>query len=164
MENAITFLNSVVSLIFPPSYVFACASICCSSLGWSEQEKGTGATWQEEADRCQGRSSQTETDRPSLPTVSGKQWLLPDRNELSEETHGLTKQETLLRMGTRGENSRAREPRRTALHVACSLRFYGNGVSFWVVSGRSLWLSILPGGAWVTQPGWISAIRIMGCW
>ena len=37
------------------------------------------------------------------------------RNELSEETHGLTKQETLLRRDARVENSRARKPRRTAL-------------------------------------------------
>ena len=33
------------------------------------------------------------------------------RNELSEETHVLTKQEILLRKGTRVENSRVREPR-----------------------------------------------------
>ena len=37
------------------------------------------------------------------------------RNELSEETHVLTKQEILLGKGTRVENRRAREPRRTAL-------------------------------------------------
>ena len=37
------------------------------------------------------------------------------RNELSEETHLLTKQETLLGKGTRVESSRVREPRRTAL-------------------------------------------------
>ena len=36
-------------------------------------------------------------------------------NELSEETHVLTKQETLLGRGTRAESSRIREPRRTAL-------------------------------------------------
>ena len=36
-------------------------------------------------------------------------------NELSEETHVLTKQETLLGKGTRAESSRVREPRRTAL-------------------------------------------------
>ena len=36
-------------------------------------------------------------------------------NELSEETHVLTKQEILLGKGTRGESSRVREPRRTAL-------------------------------------------------
>ena len=36
-------------------------------------------------------------------------------NELSEETHVLTKQETLLGKGTRVESSRVREPRRTAL-------------------------------------------------
>ena len=36
-------------------------------------------------------------------------------NELSEETHVLTKQEILLGQGTRVESSRVREPRRTAL-------------------------------------------------
>ena len=34
------------------------------------------------------------------------------RNELSEETHLLTKQEILLGKGTRMESSRVREPRR----------------------------------------------------
>ena len=37
------------------------------------------------------------------------------RSELSEETHVLTKQETLLGRGARVESSRIREPRRTAL-------------------------------------------------
>ena len=37
------------------------------------------------------------------------------RSELSEETHVLTKQETLLGKGTQAESSRVREPRRTAL-------------------------------------------------
>ena len=36
-------------------------------------------------------------------------------NELSEETHVLTKQEILLGKGTRVESCRVREPRRTAL-------------------------------------------------
>ena len=36
-------------------------------------------------------------------------------NELSEETHVLTKQEILLGRGTRVESSMVREPRRTAL-------------------------------------------------
>ena len=37
------------------------------------------------------------------------------RNELSEVTHVLTKQEILLGKGTRVESSRVREPGRTAL-------------------------------------------------
>ena len=37
------------------------------------------------------------------------------RNELSEDTHVLTKQEILLGKGTRVESSRVRKPRRTAL-------------------------------------------------
>ena len=40
------------------------------------------------------------------------------------------------------ENVRVREPRRTALHMACCLRVYGGGgVSFWIDSGQSscLW-------------------------
>ena len=36
-------------------------------------------------------------------------------NELSEETHVLTKQEIILGQGPRVESSRVREPRRTAL-------------------------------------------------
>ena len=39
-------------------------------------------------------------------------------NELSEQTHVLTKQEILLGKGTRVESSRVREPRRTALSYA----------------------------------------------
>ena len=50
------------------------------------------------------------------------------RNELSEETHVLTKQEILLGKGTQVESSRVREPRRTVL--AHSLGFYGDGVNF----------------------------------
>ena len=37
------------------------------------------------------------------------------RNELSKETHVLTKQEILLGKGARAENSKLREPRGTAL-------------------------------------------------
>ena len=37
------------------------------------------------------------------------------RNELSEETHMLTKQKILLRRGTWAEIARVREPRRTAV-------------------------------------------------
>ena len=39
---------------------------------------------------------------------------LTQRNKLSEETHLLTEQETLLGRGARAENNRVREPRRTA--------------------------------------------------
>ena len=43
-------------------------------------------------------------------------------NDLSKETHVLTKQEILLGKGTRVESS---------------LGFYGDGISFWVVFGQS---------------------------
>ena len=51
----------------------------------------------------------------------------------------LTKQESLLERGALVESSRVREPRRAHVlcHVARSLRFYGSGVSVWVVSGQS---------------------------
>ena len=45
-------------------------------------------------------------------------------NELSEETHMLTKQEILLGKGTRVESSRVREPRRTAV---------SHGLQSWVL-------------------------------
>ena len=57
-------------------------------------------------------------------------------NELSEETHMLTKQEILLGKGTWVESSRVREPRRTALPHG-SLGFYGDRISFWVVFSQS---------------------------
>ena len=50
----------------------------------------------------------------------------------------LTKQEILLGKGTWVESSGVREPGRTALPVARSLRFSGDGISFRVVFGQSL--------------------------
>ena len=50
------------------------------------------------------------------PLPGPKAGLLSDtQNELSKETHVLTKQEIFLGKGTRVESSRVREPRRTAL-------------------------------------------------
>ena len=51
----------------------------------------------------------------------------------------LTKQKTLLGRGARAEGSRVNEGNLGALlcHMACSLRFYRNGINFWVVSGQS---------------------------
>ena len=53
-------------------------------------------------------------------------------NELSEETHVLTKQEILLGKGTWVESSRVREPRRTALPHGSVFMVMG------LVSGLSL--------------------------
>ena len=55
-------------------------------------------------------------------------------NELSEETHILTKQETAGKEGCLVGSSRARGPGELLCQVAHSLRFYGDGVSFLVVS------------------------------
>ena len=56
-------------------------------------------------------------------------------NELSEETHVLTKQETLLGKGTQVESSRVREPRRIALP-------HGSAVSGFMVMGLVSGLSL----------------------
>ena len=58
-------------------------------------------------------------------------------SELSEEMHGLTKQETVLGKSTQVKSSRLRDPGEPLCHVACSPRLYGDGVSFLVVSGQS---------------------------
>ena len=58
-------------------------------------------------------------------------------SELSEEMHGLTKQETVLGKGTQVKSSRVRDPGEPLCHVTCSPRLYGDGVSFLVVSGQS---------------------------
>ena len=46
-------------------------------------------------------------------------------------------------------------------HMARSLMFYGNGVHLWVVSGQTLWLRVLPAGAFIAQPRWIPERRIL---
>ena len=51
-------------------------------------------------------------------------------NELSKETHMLTKQETSLVRGTWVGSGKAREAPRRALPCAFSLRFHGAGISF----------------------------------
>ena len=84
------------------------------------------------------------------------------RNELSEETHVLTKQETLLGKGAWVESRRVREPRRTALPRGLQSWFYGDWISFCAVFSWSFWLRVLPGGAHLVQPRWMPERRILG--
>ena len=59
-------------------------------------------------------------------------------SELSKETHMLTKQETLLGRGAWVESREGEGTQEKLLcHMACSLRFHGDEVSFWVISGQS---------------------------
>ena len=59
-------------------------------------------------------------------------------NELSKETHVLTKQEILLGQGTRVESSRVREPRRTAVLCGSVSGFMVMGlVSGWSLANHS---------------------------
>ena len=84
-------------------------------------------------------------------------------NELSEETHVLTKQEILLGKGTWVESSKVREPRRTALLCGLQSRvLWWWGISFQVVFSQSFWLRVLPGGARLVQPRWMPERRILG--
>ena len=83
-------------------------------------------------------------------------YLMPG-NQLSEETHMLTKQETLLGRGTWAENP----GEQLFCHLACSLRFYGDGINFWIVFGQLFCLRVLPDGTHVAQPRWIPA-RVLG--
>ena len=59
-------------------------------------------------------------------------------NELSKETHVLTKQEILLGKGAQVESSRVKGTQENcSVTWACSLGFYGGGSSFWVVFSQS---------------------------
>ena len=80
------------------------------------------------------------------------------RNELSKETHVLTKQEILLGICAWAKSSGVKELRRTA----CSLGFNGDGVRFQVVFSQSFSLRILPDGARLVQPRWMPARRTLG--
>ena len=46
--------------------------------------------------------------------------------------------------------------------MACSLGFYGDGVSFQVVFVQSFLLRVLPGGSPIAQPRWLPGKRILG--
>ena len=79
-------------------------------------------------------------------------------NELSEETHELT-------LSGRGAGRRAAgggNPGEGLCHVARYLGFYADGIHFWLVSGQSFQLRVLPGGAHMAQPRWTPARRILG--
>ena len=45
--------------------------------------------------------------------------------------------------------------------MACSLGFYGDGISFLVVFSQSFGLRVLPGGARLVQPRWMPERRIL---
>ena len=86
---------------------------------------------------------------------------LTPRNELSEETHVRTEQETIGK-GRLGESSSVKGPGRLLCHVARSLRVYGDAISFWVVFGQSLWIRVLPSCKHIVQPRLMPARRILG--
>ena len=46
--------------------------------------------------------------------------------------------------------------------MPCSLWFYGDGISFWVVFSQSFWLRVLPGGECLVKPRWMPERRILG--
>ena len=46
--------------------------------------------------------------------------------------------------------------------MACSLEFYGDGISFRVVLSQSFWLRVLPGGVRLVQPRRMPERRILG--
>ena len=67
-----------------------------------------------------------------------QEWLLSNTwNELSEETHLLTKQQPSLGRA-RVDSGRVRGPGGLLCHVARRAGFYGDGISFPVVSGQSV--------------------------
>ena len=47
-------------------------------------------------------------------------------------------------------------------HMARSLGFYGDGISFRAVLSQSFWLRALPGGTCLVQPTWMPERRILG--
>ena len=46
--------------------------------------------------------------------------------------------------------------------MACSLRFYGDGISFQVVLSQSFWLRVLSVRACLVQPRWMPERKILG--
>ena len=84
----------------------------------------------------------------------------------------LTKQETIGK-AHRGRDQQGKGTQENCCAmwlVACSLRFYGDGISFWVVFGQSFFFflanhsdsRVLPGGTCIAQPRWILTTGILG--
>ena len=46
--------------------------------------------------------------------------------------------------------------------MACSLRFYGNGIGFRIISGLLFRLRVLPDDSCIAQPRWMPARRSLG--
>ena len=72
------------------------------------------------------------------------------RNELSKETHVLTKQEAFI--GKRNPGGEQQD-KGTQENCFVALPFYDDGVSFWVVSGHSDSQLILVAHALLSQDG-----------
>ena len=78
---------------------------------------------------------------------------------LRRHTCGQSKR--LLGRGARVESIRVRDPGRLLCHMARSLSYYGDGISFWVVFGQSVWLSALPGCKLIAQPRSMPVRRLL---
>ena len=79
-------------------------------------------------------------------------------NELSKET----KQGSLLGRGAWMENSRVREPRRTALPSGLRLVFVAMGLVSWLSLTNHSDPRGLPGDTHITQPRWLPVRRFPG--
>lgn len=89
-------------------------------------------------------------------------------NRVSQEAHVLTKAKDFTGKGTGGkEKQQGKAAQEHCSAVACSLRFYGNGVSFQVVSGQSSSLahSLTQCPSWwyaYLSARWVPQQRILG--
>ena len=91
-------------------------------------------------------------------------------NELSKETHLLMKQDTIEKGPLEWRAARSGNPGLLCLLVR-SLRFYGGGINFWVVTAPSpclcpymVWLRAFPGGMRVSRWRQIPAWEFLGGW
>ena len=107
--------------------VYAHACVCARALGWSEDK-----LWMQKP-RCLCCRKGDPFQDPRVYSC------LTLRNESSEETHVLTKHAILLEKRHPGREQEGKgNPAGLLYHMALSLGFYGDGVSFWVVSSHSL--------------------------
>ena len=83
-------------------------------------------------------------------------------NELSEETHCRQSKRFYWERAPGWRAAGKGNPGEQLCHMACSLGFYGDGISFRVVFSQLFWLRVLPGGAHLVQPRWMPARRILG--
>ena len=116
-----------------------CVPTLCRRSGCSHSQPGTMQV-------CNQRVRGSRAAGMETPSRAQERALVWHSEMNCWRRHGCWQNKRLLERGTGWREGRWGNPG-LLCHMARSLWFYGDGVTFWVVSGPSPWFRVLPGGA-----------------